>query len=169
LTIFALLFYFIYSLYGSGRPGGTLFRLPVVTKGPGADTFVNRGAHMSEKRRFPRFPCKLKSTFNFYEGAPDEIDYEITVPGKGKGVICDISQGGALVITSARVAVGIPALLNFKIKKARHAVHAHIVRTGLLKHNPTEVAQRMVKFSSYGDSYMAVEFKEPIEFSRDDL
>jgi hypothetical protein len=124
---------------------------------------------MSEKRRFPRFPCKIKSNFNYYEGTPDEIDYEITVPGKSKGVICDISQGGALVITSARVAVGIPALLNFKIKKTKHAVHAHIVRTGLLKHNPTEVAQRMAKFSSFGDSYMAVEFKEPIEFSRDDL
>ena len=79
---------------------------------------------MAEKRRFPRFPCKIKAKFNYYEGTPDEIDYEITVPGKGKGVICDISQGGALVITSARVAVGVPALLNFKIKKNKHAVHA---------------------------------------------
>jgi hypothetical protein len=124
---------------------------------------------MTEKRRFPRFSCKVKSKFNYYEGTPDEIDYEITVPGKGKGVICDISQGGALVITSTRVAVGVPALLNFKIKRNKFAVHASIVRTGLLKHNPTEVAQRMARFNSFGDSYMAVEFKEPIELTPDDL
>jgi hypothetical protein len=128
-----------------------------------------RGPYMAEKRRFPRFPCKIKATFNFYEGTPDEIDYEITVPGNGKGVICDISQGGALMITSVRVAVGVPALLNIKIKKNKLAVHASIVRTGLLKHNPTEVAKRMAKYASFGDSYMAVEFKEPIELSSGDL
>jgi len=124
---------------------------------------------MTEKRRFPRYSCKVKSKFNFYEGTPDEIDFEITVPSKGKGVICDISKGGALLITSERVGVGVPALVNFKIKRNKYAVHASIVRTGLLKHNPTEVAQRMAKFISFGDSYMAVEFKEPIELSPDDL
>jgi hypothetical protein len=124
---------------------------------------------MTEKRRFPRFPCKVKAKFNFYEGTPDEIDHEITVPGKGKGVICDISQGGALVVTSVRVAVGVPAMLNFKIKKNKHEVQASIVRTGLLKNNPTEVAQRMAKFASFGDSYLAVEFNDPIDLSRDDL
>jgi PilZ domain. len=124
---------------------------------------------MVEKRKFPRFQCKLKTKFNFHEGNPEEIDYEIMVPTKGKGVICDISQGGALLITSGRVSVGVPALLSFKTKKNKHAVHGHIVRTGMLRNNPTEVAQRMAKFSSLGDSYIAVEFKEPIEFNRDEL
>jgi hypothetical protein len=124
---------------------------------------------MVEKRRFPRFQCKIKTKFNFYEGTPDEIDYEITVPSKGKGTICDISQGGALIVTDARVAVGVPALINFKLRKQKHAVHGNIVRTGLLEHNPTEVAQKMARFSSFGDSYLAVEFKEPIEFSKDEL
>jgi hypothetical protein len=124
---------------------------------------------MVEKRKFPRFRCKLKTKFNFYEGNPEEIDYEIMVPTKGKGTICDISQGGALLITSGRVSVGVPAMLSFKTKKNKHSVHGHIVRTGMLKNNPTDVAQRMAKFASLGDSYIAVEFKEPIELSRDEL
>ena len=124
---------------------------------------------MVEKRKFPRFQCKLKTKFNFYEGNPEEIDYEIMVPAKGKGIICDISQGGALLVTSGRVSVGVPTLLNFKTKKNKHAVHGHIVRTGMLRNNPTEVAQRMAKFSSLGDSYIAIEFKEPIELTRDEL
>lgn len=124
---------------------------------------------MVEKRRFPRFTCKLKTKFNFYEGNPEEIDYEITVPSKGKGVICDISQGGALMITSSRVGAGVPTMLEFKTKKSKLAVHGRIVRTGILKHNPTEVAQKMAKFASFGDAYIAIEFKEPIELTREEL
>ena len=124
---------------------------------------------MIEKRRFPRLNCKLKTKFNFYEGNPEEIDYEITVPSKVKGVICDISMGGALLITTSRVSVGVPALLNFKTKKNKFSVHGHIVRTGLLKNNPSEVAQKMSKFSSFGDSYIAVEFKDPIELNAEEL
>lgn len=124
---------------------------------------------MVEKRRFPRFTCKIKTKFNFYEGNPEEIDYEITVPSKGKGVICDISRGGVLLVTSSRVAAGVPAMMEFKTKKNKHAVHGRIVRTGFLKNNPTEVAQKMAKFASFGDSYIAIEFKEPIELSRDEL
>lgn len=124
---------------------------------------------MVEKRRFPRFACKLKTKFNFYEGNPETIDYDITIPSKGKGVICDISQGGALLITSSRVGAGVPTMVEFKTKKNKHAVHGRIVRTGLLKNNPTEVAQKMSKFTSFGDSYIAIEFKEPIELSTDEL
>ncbi len=124
---------------------------------------------MVEKRRFPRFACKLKTKFNFYEGNPETIDYDITIPSKGKGVICDISQGGALLITSSRVGAGVPTMVEFKTKKSKHAVHGRIVRTGLLKNNPTEVAQKMSKFTSFGDSYIAIEFKEPIELSTDEL
>ena len=35
-------------------------------------------------------------------------------------------------------------------------VHGRIVRTGLLKNNPTEVAQKMAQFSSFGDAYIAI-------------
>lgn len=124
---------------------------------------------MVEKRRFPRYQCKVKTKFNFYEGNPEEIDYEITVPAKGKGVICDISRGGALLITTSRVSPGVPTLLNFKIKKKKFSVHGHIVRTGLLKNNPTEVAQRMAPYDSFGDAYVAVEFKEPIDLISEEL
>ncbi len=124
---------------------------------------------MTEKRRFPRYQCKLKTKFNFYEGNPDDIDNEITVPSKGKGVICDISRGGALLITTSRVSPGVPTLLTFKTKKEKLAVHGNIVRTGLLKNNPTEVAQKMSKYASFGDAYVAVEFKEPIELTSDEL
>jgi len=124
---------------------------------------------MVEKRRFPRFACKIKTKFNFYEGNPEQIDYEITVPSKGKGIICDISNGGVLLVTSSRVAVGLPTMVEFKTRKNRHAVHGRIVRTGLLKNNPTEAAQKMARFASFGDSYIAIEFKEPIEISQDEL
>ncbi|TFH42379.1 MAG: hypothetical protein E4G96_03580 [Chrysiogenales bacterium] len=124
---------------------------------------------MVEKRRYPRYPSKIKTKFSYYSGNPDEIDYDISVPLKGKGVICDISRGGVLIITGERVSVGVPALMNFKVGKTKRAVHGHIVRTGLLANNPTEVARRMAGFTTHGDAYVAVEFKEPIEISRDDL
>jgi hypothetical protein len=124
---------------------------------------------MVEKRRFPRFECKLKTKFNFYEGNPDGIEEETGVLTKGKGIICDISQGGALLITSTRVAAGVPSLIQFKTKKNKHSVQGRIVRTGILKNNPTEVAQKMARFASFGDSYIAIEFKDPIELSEDDL
>ncbi|OHD68688.1 MAG: hypothetical protein A2W19_12785 [Spirochaetes bacterium RBG_16_49_21] len=124
---------------------------------------------MVEKRKYERYHCKLKTKFNFYEGNPDEIDYDITVPSKGKGIICDISQGGVFIISKERVTVGIPALLQFKTKKSKYSVQARIVRTGLLKNNPTEAAKIFLKYIALGDSYIAVEFKEPIQLSHDEL
>jgi hypothetical protein len=122
-----------------------------------------------EKRRFERFQCQIKTKFNFFEGNPDEIDFDSATPSKGKGVICDISRGGACIISKERVAVGMPALVNFKTKRNKLSVRCNIVRTGLLKNNPAETALRFAKFGAFGDSYIAVEFKEPIEVSQDEL
>lgn len=124
---------------------------------------------MEEKRRYPRYPCKIKAKFNFYEGNPDDIDYDLTVPSKGSGTICDISEGGACIITRDRVAVGSPALVNFKAGRDKFSVPGRIVRTGLLQNNPTEVAKRLAAFSSKGDAYIAVEFKEPIQLDPETL
>lgn len=124
---------------------------------------------MVEKRRFPRYKCIIKTKFNFYEGNPDEVNFDISVPSKGKGTICDISQGGLLIVTSDRVSVGMPTLINFKTKKKKNAVYGRIVRTGILANNPSEVAQKLAAYTKYGDSYIAIEFKEPIELATDEL
>jgi hypothetical protein len=124
---------------------------------------------MVEKRKYERYQCKIKTKFNYYEGNPDEIDYDITVPSKGKGLICDVSQGGIFIISKERVAVGMPALVQFKIKKTSYSVHAHIVRNGMLKNNPTEAAKIFSKYLAFGDSYIVMEFKEPVQLNPDEL
>ena len=124
---------------------------------------------MVEKRRFPRHKCVIKTKFNYYEGDPDEINFDISVPLKGKGTICDISQGGLLIVSKVRVAVGMPALINFKTKKKKNSVYGRIIRTGILANNPSEVAQKLASCEKYGDSYIAIEFKEPIELDASEL
>ncbi|MBN2080548.1 MAG: PilZ domain-containing protein [Spirochaetes bacterium] len=124
---------------------------------------------MVEKRRYPRYPCSIKTKFGYHTGNPDEMQSDTGFPMKGKGIIVDISRGGALIITGDRVSVGVPAIMNFKTGKTKQAALGTIVRTGLLVNNPTEVARRMAGFVDHGDAYVAVQFKEPIELSRDDL
>jgi hypothetical protein len=130
---------------------------------------VGKRITMVEKRKYERYQCKIKTRFNYYEGNPDEVDFDITVPSKGRGLICDISLGGIFIITKERVAVGMPAHVLFKIKKNKYSAHAHIVRTGLLKNNPSEAAKIFSKFYPFGDSYIVMEFKEPIQLSPDEL
>jgi hypothetical protein len=122
-----------------------------------------------EKRKYERYQCKVKAQFNFYEGNPDEIDVDVAIPKKGKGVICDISQGGVCIISKERVAVGIPTTVYFKIKKNQYAISGKIVRTGFLRNNPSEAAKKFAKLGGTGDSYIAVEFQEPIELPHNDL
>jgi hypothetical protein len=124
---------------------------------------------MVEKRRYPRYPCSIKTKFGYHAGNPDEIINDAGFPMKAKGVIVDISRGGALIITGERVSVGVPAQMQFKTKKAKQSVQGTIVRTGLLVNNPTEVARRMAGFADHGDAYVAVQFMEPIELSPDVL
>lgn len=82
---------------------------------------------------------------------------------KGKGVIIDISRGGVFIASNTRVAAGMPIILNFELMKQKMSITGHIVRTGMLANNPSEVARKFSMFSHRGDSYIAVEFNEPVE------
>ncbi len=124
---------------------------------------------MVEKRRFPRYKCTIKAKFNFYEGDPDEINFDISIPRKGKGTLCDISRVGLLIITTVRVSVGMPAMVKFKTKKKKNSVYGRIVRTGVLANNPSEVAQKMAACSRFGDSYVAIEITDPMDLNAEDL
>ena len=126
---------------------------------------MNPGIEMTQndKRKYARYSCSMKTGFHFYEGDPDELDMETEVSRKGKGLIIDISCGGVFLISDSRVSPGLPIILNFTLKKEKLTINGRIVRTGLLKNNPTEVAQKFAKFSSKGDNYIAVEFDTPLE------
>ncbi len=117
---------------------------------------------MSEKRKFPRYACKLKTTFDYYEGNPDDLDLAVTVPTKGQGLILDLSQGGVFIISDDRVPVHMPILVRFSTKKQDFEVMGKIVRTGLLEFNPSEVAMKYARFSAKGEVYIAVQFDEEI-------
>ena len=116
----------------------------------------------SDKRRFSRRACSIKSNFFYYVGNPEEIDINRDAPRKGKGIIIDISCGGVFITSNTRVPVGMPVVLKFSYNKQKMNIQGDIVRTGLLKNNPTEIAKKFSFFSSRGDSYIAVEFAEPI-------
>jgi len=117
---------------------------------------------MQEKRQFQRYECSIKTTFDYYEGNPDTIDIDISVPLKGKGFILDVSQGGAFVITDTLVPVNMPIRIYFKTKKNKHEISGYIVRTGTMKNNPSEVAQKYLKFASKGEAYIAVKFDDTL-------
>lgn len=118
---------------------------------------------MTEKRKYPRFPCNIKADFDYYEGNPEEIDIETTVPLKGKGTILDISKGGLFLISNSRVGVCLPIVVRFTTKKNKYQLKGTIIRTGLVKNNPSEIAQKFASLDAKGDSYIAVEFDELFE------
>ena len=118
---------------------------------------------MSDKRKYARYACSIKTKFEYYTGDPDTVNLETSVAEKGKGVVIDISRGGVFIASNTRVAVGMPIILNFDLQKQKMRITGRIVRTGLLANNPSEVARKFSMFSSKGDSYIAVEFSEPID------
>lgn len=118
---------------------------------------------MSDKRKYTRYSCSIKTKFEYYTGNPDTINLETSIAEKGKGVIIDISRGGVFIASNSRVAVDMPIILHFNLEKKKITVTGKIVRTGLLTNNPSEVARKLSMFSSKGDSYIAVEFSEPID------
>jgi hypothetical protein len=118
---------------------------------------------MTEKRTYPRFESKIKCTFDYYEGDPETIDMELEHPEQGKGYVMDISKGGVFIISDERVAVSMPVKVSFSIGKARFNPRGVIVRTGLLENNPSEIARRFSRYSAKGETYIAVEFSEPLE------
>ena len=118
---------------------------------------------MDEKRKFARYRVQIKSKFEYYEGNPEKIDTEISVPHKGKGLILDISQGGAFLISDEKVSPGMPVIIQFSNKNKSYNKDGVIVRTGLLKSNPSEIAKKFEKFSKKNKSYIAIEFNSLIE------
>lgn len=126
---------------------------------------LNPGTAMTQnndKRKYTRYSCSIKTSFEFYEGDPDNIDMETQVSKKGKGIIIDISCGGVFLISNSRVSPGLPIIMHFILNKEKKTASGKIVRTGLLKNNPSEIAQKFAKFISKGDNYIAVQFDTPI-------
>lgn len=118
---------------------------------------------MSEKRVYRRHQCFEKIEFDYFEGNPDEIDIDSAVPVKCKGHMLDLSRGGAFLVTDTRVAINMPVRLRFRTKTAKYEVPGTIVRTGLLKNNPSEIAQKYAAVKVKEDAYIAVQFSELIE------
>jgi hypothetical protein len=113
---------------------------------------------MNEKRKFQRQTCKIPVNFGFYEGNPDEPDIESRTPVKGKGVIMDISKGGAYIVSNSRVNINMPINFTLSGKKVKNAIKGIIVRTGIIQNNPSEIAQRYAREKVKGDAYIAVQF-----------
>src|SRR4030042_4374610 len=97
---------------------------------------------MNEKRQYPRQACDFKVNFKYFEGDPNEIKIESAKFVSGKGIIMDISKGGVFIVSNSRVSVNMPISLAFSSKSNKYSINGSIVRTGLLKNNPSEIAQR---------------------------
>ena len=126
-------------------------------------------SHGSDKRKFERYPCNIKTKFDYFEGDPETVDIDLDVPEKGKGSIIDISKGGSFIISNNRITVGIPVIIYFEIKKKEYTVSGRVVRTGSLENNPSEVAVKFLPFLSKGNYYIAVEFSSPLDDLNPDL
>ena len=125
---------------------------------------------MTEKRKHPRYSCKIEALLNYYPGNPDEVDPETAEPVSIKGYILDISAGGLFLITSEKVGINSPAKVVFATSKKEMKVSGRIIRTGRLKDNPSEVAQKFSHFAEKGENYIAVKFDNHLEnFSEDDI
>lgn len=118
---------------------------------------------MKERREYKRHNCAIPVSFNFYEGDPDNIDIRTAKPIKGKGSILDISCGGAYVVTNSRVSVNLPMIIIFQFKKKKYNIDGVIIRTGLVKNNPAEEAQKAASFKGKGDYYLGLRFNSPAE------
>jgi hypothetical protein len=149
------------------RKGGLYITKRRLRKGPLSG---KNGGPMGDKRKHPRYACKIRADYEYYEGDPDSMDISTITPLKAKGFILDISRGGVFIVSDERVSIGMPIRVLFHTRKEQFNVMGKIVRTGLLKNNPSEVAQKFSKFSGKGDSYIAVEFDETIaEISEKDI
>ena len=115
-----------------------------------------------ERRKYARFKCSIKCNMNYYEGDPDLMD-DITQmrPLRIRGFVLDISKGGLLVTSNVSVAVSMPIHLAFMTGKIKNERFGKIIRTGLLKDNPSEIAQRIAaRFKGLESYYIAIEFDD---------
>ncbi len=112
----------------------------------------------------------MKVRFKYYEGDPDNIDLETSPYKNGKGLILDISKGGLFIATDTRVSVNLPITCEFRTKKEVFNISGTIVRTGLIKNNPSEIAQKYSDRGLKSDCYIAIQFKSDLEtFNETDL
>ncbi|MBN1500297.1 MAG: PilZ domain-containing protein [Spirochaetes bacterium] len=118
---------------------------------------------MSEKRKFPRFCCKLKCKFNYFEGDPEKIDIHSVKSRKGKAGILDISRGGVFISTNTEVGINRPVIVTFKTNRKVYSLLGNIVRTGLVENNPAEVLEKFKQRKIKEKIYIAVEFEKPVE------
>jgi len=124
---------------------------------------------MTEKRKHRRRPCEIKTRFDYYEGIPFEIDMAATKPVRAKGYILDISRSGLFLVTDLKVAVGMAVVMKLTLSKKKLSPRGTIVRTGMLAHNPSEIAKKFSKYASKGETYIAIEFSELADIEDADL
>ena len=122
--------------------------------------FEQKVTDMNEKREYPRKECSIKSKFEYFEGDPETISTDQKPTLKSKGYILNISSSGAFLVCNCRVSVQMPIKLYCKINKIKLELTGYIVRTGLIKENPSEVAQRYAAKKVKGDSYIAIRFNK---------
>jgi len=125
-----------------------------------------------EKRKYTRFKCAIKCNMDYYESDPDLMDDVSGLrPVRIRGSLLDISRGGALAASNVNVSIDMPIHLAFMIEKKKNERFGKIVRTGLLKDNPSEVARRIAAgFKGTESYYIAVEFDDIMpNFSERDL
>jgi hypothetical protein len=118
---------------------------------------------MNEKRLHPRYSCRMKVHFHFFEGDPDIVDIKDAPFKKGKGTILDISCGGMFIATNERVSVNIPISVTFRNRRTVLAVDGTIIRTGLLTNNPSGIARKFKLLRTKKDFFIAVRFSQLLE------
>lgn len=119
---------------------------------------------MIEKRQHKRYKCNIKVDFEYYENDSENINPEKAPvensPKAGKGRILDISLGGTFLVSNSRLTINMPVKLHFKIKKQVFDYDGIVIRTGLLKNNPSEIAQKFSAVNVKEDAYLAIKFNE---------
>ena len=118
---------------------------------------------MSDKRKYPRYNSNISVRFSYHMGNYEGIDEENSKFVKGKGRIMDWSRGGVFIVTNSRININVPINLRFKLNRQKINVSGIIVRTGVIKNNPSESAQRLKGRKVKGDAYVAVKFDDPID------
>lgn len=116
---------------------------------------------MQEKRKYPRFSCLLKARFSYALELPSSED-ELPKYKKTLGRILDISRGGVFIATNAICGLNVPVTVTFKTERRVYVCMGSIVRTGLLKNNPSDAAQKYKKLKIRENGYVAVEFDTPL-------
>ncbi|MDA3899258.1 MAG: PilZ domain-containing protein [Spirochaetes bacterium] len=125
---------------------------------------------MQEKREYQRYSCLLKVKFQYHDGDPENPELIHTRPVKGKGRILDISKGGLFVASHTKTGINRSITVLFKTRERILSIPGTIVRTGLMKNNPSEVLKKFAELKIREDAYLAIRFDIPIEeFSSDEI